>query len=64
MITQIIIRLHRLKRLFGVLLIYSIALTSVSAEEVPDASKVIIKVDSDGLRAEIIVTGRAALPEG
>ncbi|MFH0839620.1 MAG: hypothetical protein V1883_01205 [Candidatus Omnitrophota bacterium] len=42
----------------------SCAFLTCFAEEAPDASKVIIKVDSDGLRAEIIVTGRAVLPEG
>ncbi len=48
----------------GALLIRSIAPAPALAEDATDASRVIIKVDSDGLRAEIIVTARALSPEG
>ncbi len=50
--------------LVGVLLFYNFLLTPSFAENGPDTSKVIIKVDSDGLRAEIISTGKGASPEG
>ena len=48
----------------SVLLFCNFVLTSVLAETGADISKIIIKIDSDGLRAEIIATGKGAPPEG